>query len=132
MTATSRRKGTDGERELARLLSDELGPVARNLVQTREGGHDLEGLGLTRWALEVKRYSKATPARVSTWWLQAVAQAARARRAPALAYRQDRADWCVVVPLAELRGDLGDGEGLEWTATLSLPAFCALVREGLT
>jgi Holliday junction resolvase len=132
MGGLSRRKGASGERELARLLAEELGPVARNLMQTREGGHDLDGPGLGRWALEVKRYARATPALLAEWWGQAEDQARRAGRTPALAFRENRAPWAVLVPLSALAPDLPAGEGLAWAVALSLPAFAALVREGLT
>ena len=48
---------------------------------------------------------------------------------PCLCYRADRTDWSVILPLFDLRPDLPIWEGLDWTITLSLPAFCALVRE---
>lgn len=51
----SRRKGAEGER-----LADHLGvEITRNLLQSRQGGHDLSGLPV---ALEAKRYSTTTPA----------------------------------------------------------------------
>jgi hypothetical protein len=71
MDNLSRCKGRRGEQELARLLSDELGSVvARNLMQFREGGHDL--LGLDGWSIEVKR---AAQPQLTEWWIQALAQA---------------------------------------------------------
>lgn len=43
MGARSRRKGAAFEREVCKLLEHELGvPCARNLVQTREGGYDID------------------------------------------------------------------------------------------
>ena len=49
-----------------------------------------------------------------------------------LAYRADRREWRVLMPLsainAEAFGQLWDG--IEWTAELSVTAFCAIVREG--
>jgi len=54
VSALQRRKGADGERELARLLREALGAgVFRNLDQPRQGGADL--LGIAGWAIEVKR-----------------------------------------------------------------------------
>lgn len=119
----ARRKGHDGERELARLLRHHLGTdVRRNLEQTRSGGHDLEVAG---FALEVKRAATVTEAKVRTWWRQALAQAERARLTPALAYRADRQPWAVRVPLARLGIDAPDG----LTADLCVDGFAALVRE---
>ena len=44
MPVSERRKGADGERELAKLLYDRLGvELKRNLEQSRNGGYDLEG-----------------------------------------------------------------------------------------
>lgn len=134
--ARSRRKGAAAERELARLLFEELGvEVRRNLEQCRAGGFDLEAdesdtILLARYAIEVKRHRQATPALLRAWWGQASHQAEQARRTPALAYRGDRAPWHVVVPLTAISPDLPTG-GLDYTATLSLPGFCALVRERL-
>jgi len=49
----AREKGQEGEREAAKILSEELGfPIKRILDQTREGGHDLDIPG---YAIEVKR-----------------------------------------------------------------------------
>lgn len=118
-----------GERELAVLLREELrSGVTRNLAQTRAGGHDLDGLP---FALELKRTRRATPAHVRGWWAQAEGQAEQAGKPPALVYREDRQDWRVVVPLAAIRPGLGPWPGVEWTATLSLAASCAVVSQGL-
>lgn len=129
MPALSRNKGAGGERELRRLLGEELGEgITRNLAQSRAGGHDLEGVD--GWAIEVKRTRKATRGLLRAWWSQTTDQAERAGLRPALAYREDRGPWLVAVRLADIRPGLGTWPGWEWTATLSLPAWCALVREG--
>lgn len=128
MSAKSRTKGHDGERELRRLLADELGDqVRRNLGQTRDGGHDLEGVG--PFALEVKRHKAATDSLVRAWWQQAEQQASTVHAIPALAYRGDRQPWRVLVPLAALDLRFAQWSGPDWTASLSVPAFSALVRE---
>ena len=124
--ANSRNKGKGGERELARLLRDEMGfDVTRNLNQTRDSGHDI--LGLEPFALEVKREQTI---RLPAWWRQAVSQAEAAGMKPALAYRLDRKGWRVRIPLDALIEGLGPVDDLEWTADISLAAFCAVVREG--
>ncbi|MCU0833698.1 MAG: hypothetical protein MUC77_04570 [Chromatiaceae bacterium] len=118
----SRRKGADGERELARALREALGiEVSRNLQQTRDGGHDMEVGG---YGVEVKRSQRVTEAKVTAWWQQAVRQAAQAGLTPALAYRQDRQPWSVRVPMAALRQDLPG----ELTVDLSLEGFIALLH----
>ena len=51
-----RQKGANGERELAAILSDQLGfEVKRKLGQARGGGHDLE---IGRFYIEVKRQER--------------------------------------------------------------------------
>jgi Holliday junction resolvase len=115
MGKMQRNKGAAGERELAKLLSDQLGAeVSRNLLQTREGGHDLDGLP---FALEVKRQEGL---KINTWWKQAVTQSQTSGLAPALAYRQSRRPWRFVVLCPALTGD--------HTAEISLGAFCEIVR----
>lgn len=124
MGASQRRKGTVAERELVRLLRDELGDgVMRNLDQTRDGGCDLIGVG--PFAVEVKRAERLA---LSGWWSQAASQAACMKLVPALAYRQSRQPWAVLVPLTWL---IGDPEWQVWDdrATLTLPGFCYVVRE---
>ena len=139
MGKLSRDKGASGEREFRRLFSELVGvQVERNLCQTRDGGKhgDIEPLG--NWSIEIKRAAKAE---IAKWWLQAGEQAGR-DKIPALAYRVDRHDWRVIVPLHVFEENGGvfsntvDDDGsffvpLSWTAEISLPAFAALVRESL-
>lgn len=132
MSAMQRTKGACGERELAKLLSEQLGcDVTRNLLQTRDGGigGDLCGLPV---CLEVKRAAKPT---MATWWRQACSQAVNndGTGIPVLAYRLDYQPWRFVVPL----GALADGFGeqlwdLQFTAELSLDGFALWVRERLS
>jgi hypothetical protein len=137
----SRRKGSNAELELARLIFDELGiRLQRKLEQVRSGGWDLElhpdesgpvAEQLGRYAIECKRAATASPATVAGWWRQAVAQAAAAYRTPCLAYRQDRQGWLFVVPLQELNRDMpmAAADSLDYCATLTLRGWAALVRE---
>ncbi|MDD5036675.1 MAG: hypothetical protein PHE55_18200 [Methylococcaceae bacterium] len=138
MSINSRDKGATGEREFARLLHEHLGvKLVRNLEQSRSGGYDLEAEGkdptaeaLGRFAIECKRYAATTPGSIAKWWGQAVQQAHDAERIPALAYRADRQEWRVTLPLSVLDSEtFGDWQGIEWTAALSVPAFCTLIRE---
>ena len=161
MGALSRNKGAGAERELARLLADELGiEISRNLIQAREGGCDL--IGIEGWAIEVKRAAKVTQGLLRAWWGQAEAQADRVASRPALAFRCDRGEWAIAIRLWDLLqlgpapgfehqgvrpavpypakaqalrpdpgGSAGKWPGLEWTATLSVPGFACLVREGM-
>ena len=112
-------KGKSAERELAKLLGDRLGlELSRNLDQTRDGGYDL--IGIPGIALEVKRCEKLA---INQWWQQALRQAENAGKTPVLAYRQSRKPWQFVVPLSWITG-LSTDE----TATISLEAFCYLVK----
>ena len=90
----SRNKGASAEREVSKLLYDELGiKMVRNLEQSRSGGHDLtpeqSGGLLDGYAIEVKRYAKITTALLRGFWQQACEQAQRANKVPLLIYRQD-------------------------------------------
>lgn len=124
MSAMQRRKGADGERELARLLRESLGAgVFRNLDQPRQGGADL--LGIAGWAIEVKR---ATRPALAAWWSQACAQADALACRPALAYRLDRQPWRVVVALRHIATGF-EFAPLEMRVETDLEVFTALVRE---
>ncbi|CAB4126112.1 hypothetical protein UFOVP73_37 [uncultured Caudovirales phage] len=89
MSASQRRKGQAAERELCRLLSDELGvEIRRNVDQARCGGADC--LELNGFAIEIKRHERLSR---PSWWAQAVKQAERARAEPILFYRRSREPW---------------------------------------
>jgi hypothetical protein len=91
--AMSRRKGQQGERELFRLLSDELGfVVRRNVDQARIGGADC--IELPGFAPEVKRHEKlALPA----WWRQAVKQGTAMQAEPIVFFRKSREPWRALI-----------------------------------
>lgn len=84
-----RRKGAAAEREVLKLLGEELGvALTRNLQQTREGGADC--LAVRGFAIEIKRQeSLSRPA----WWRQAIDQAHRVGAEPMLLYRRSREAW---------------------------------------
>jgi Holliday junction resolvase len=104
----SRRKGANGERELIRLLRDELGDiVSRNLSQTRDGGRDI--LGLPGYAVEVKRCERIE---LTAWLRQAREQAAEGE-VPVVAWRRNGHPWRIYLEM-------------------DLLGFCELVREGIT
>lgn len=97
MSAMQRTKGQQGERELARLLSDLTGKTIRRRVRQHDGDSDL--IGLPGWSIECKRYARATPALLAQWWLQAVRQAEAEDTTPLLCWRADRMrDWTFVWP----------------------------------
>ena len=120
----SRAKGAAAEREFSALVFDLLGvKLARNLEQSRSGGHDLEAVGdgpaalaLRGFAIECKRYGAITPAMLAKFWEQAEYQARGASRVPAPALpRADRREWRVVVHLSAISGDVfgADWAGIE-------------------
>lgn len=124
MSATQRRKGAAGERELARLLTEELGvDIWRNLEQVRSGGADL--LGLACWSIEVKRQERLA---LPTWWRQACAEAGE--YLPVLAYRQSRRPWRFRLPLEIV---MDPSVERDWITRphceLDFAGFCLLSRE---
>ena len=119
-----RRKGAEGERELAGLLREHLGAdVTRNLMQTRQGGADL--LGLPGWAIEVKRAARP---RLNDWWLQTCQQACLAGQRPALFYRLDRQPWRVMVALRHVATGFEQAP-LAMRLETDIEVFAALARE---
>lgn len=104
MAINSRSKGQRGEREVRDILqtyvdivADELRlpfapEIKRNLVQSREGGHDL--VGLPGLAVEVKFCETL---QIDKWWEQTLQQASRARATPVLIYRRKNQKWKVVM-----------------------------------
>jgi len=126
MGSKSRNKGKAGEREFLNLLGEELGMrLSRNLNQADEGGAD--NTQLPGWAIEIKR--AATP-KFNTWWEQACNQA-KEHDYPALAYRLDRQDWFVVVPIGAIHPGFIETPFIrrDMAATLSISGFAAIVRE---
>lgn len=128
----SRTKGASAEREISKLLYDELGiKLVRNLEQSRSGGHDLipdKDSLLDAFAIEVKRYANVSTAQLKGFWRQTMIQAIRANKIPVLMYRQDRCDWLAVVPLHVINSDLSKSNCFDSVAILNLSAFCAVVR----
>jgi Holliday junction resolvase len=90
---SKRTKGAVAERELAQILSDELGIcVKRKLGQAREGGDDIQ---VGQFRIEAKRQEKI---QIESWWEQVQACAAP-DEIPVLAFRRSRNPWKVVLTL---------------------------------
>lgn len=124
MGASQRRKGADAERELRRRLVDLLGEeLAGQVSQDRSGGCDIVGVG--RFAIEVKRRERPE---IESWWVQACDQAEARGQWPALAWRQSRRPWQVLVPLQTILGGEADPRAAP-RAALDLEGFSLLVRE---
>lgn len=126
----SRTKGANAERQVIKLLHDQLGvKLRRNLLQSIEGGHDLQEDGCLRdFAIEIKHYAKVTNGLVNQWWIQATEQAEKANKTPVLFYRGNREEFKVMIEGRAIGGLLS--ESLE-CVTLSVGAFCHLVRENI-
>ena len=89
----SRNKGASAERELAAMLSDELGfPIKRKLGQAREGGDDIQ---VENYRLEVKRREKLA---VESWCKQ-VEEVAEPGEWPVVVFRRSGQKWRAVVPI---------------------------------
>lgn len=128
----SRAKGAQAERSFIKELSEHLGdaltqPLKRNLEQTRNGGHDIEGLD--GWAIEIKRYRVIKEADINRFWGQAVDQAKRIGATPVLAYREDFRSWRVRVPMGFMNAEWN--ADVDFTIEVSLVAFATIVRESL-
>lgn len=99
-----RNKGANGERELAAILSDELGfVVKRKLGQARDGGHDIE---IGRFLIEVKRQERLA---IEDWCKQVELSCTTFSRinesgelihpVPVVVFRRNGQPWRAVVPL---------------------------------
>jgi Holliday junction resolvase len=124
-----RRKGANFERELARMIFDELGiETKRDLEQYRAGDHgDL--IGLDGWTIEAKRYASNAGGNFKPeWWKQATSAANAQGNQPVLIYKYDRQPIKCVVFLSSISADYADKDNV---ATISFPTWCMLVREGL-
>lgn len=119
----NRRKGYDGENELAAKLTAGLGvPVYRQLGQARDGGPDLMvRLPMRSYAIEVKRVNRfPAPSRYRDWVDQARAGAVGQRAV--LAYRVDgRHDWHVTFCDVDVLG-------VETDCQVTLDAAIAIMR----
>ncbi len=140
MAINSRNKGAQGEREFAGLIQDHLGvKMVRNLLQARDGGHDLvvspDQYGpvadsLNVMAIEIKRCSRATESKLKGFWSQTTHQADEAGKLPVLAYREDRQSWRVIVDMSLLHPGMTPCNEFDYTAELSVDGFASVVREG--
>ena len=102
----SRNKGAAAERELATMLSDQLGvTIKRKLGQARDGGDDIQ---IGKYRIEVKRREAL---RLDDWCKQ-VEAASGAGDVPVVAYRRNGKPWRVVVPIdwfiEQVRETIGD------------------------
>lgn len=89
----AKNKGAAGERELAALLSDQLGfVVKRNLGQARDGADDLT---VQKFRIEVKRQETLQMDK----WSQQVEACVKPGEVPVLIYRRNGQPWRVCLRL---------------------------------
>jgi len=122
-----RNKGANFERELAKMIYDELGvQTKRDLEQYRASDHgDL--IGLDGWTIEAKRYAHNAGGNFKPdWWAQVTSAANATATGPVLIYKYDRQPIKCVVFLSSISSDFA---GKDNVATVSFPTWCMLVRE---
>lgn len=118
---SSRRRGAQGERELAGLLSDELGlSIKRMLGQERDGGADLH-IGPLR--IQVKRCERIE---LGKWWRQTLDDAGD--DIPILAYRASRKPWMFRALMGDVTGDKACRDHA-LVMEMPMPSFVYWVRE---
>ena len=121
-------KGANFERELAKMIYDELGvQTKRDLEQYRASDHgDL--IGLDGWTIEAKRYAHIAGGNFKPeWWAQVTSAANATATEPVLIFKYDRQPVKCVVFLSSINGEFA---GKDNVATISFPTWCMLVREG--
>jgi hypothetical protein len=111
--------------------------LVRKLDQTRGGGHDLELAKdqagpivdlVGELAFECKRYGLVTEGKIRGWWEQAVEQAGKAGLVPALAYREDRSNWRIILPLSYLFQHIEFHPEITYTMEMSIESFAVYLR----
>ena len=124
----SREKGARGEREVCKLLSENLGGQFNRLLKQYQQGQlaDIEQL-VGVYSLEVKNCAKTN---FRAWWQQAVTAADKRGAVPCLAYKVPRKGWKFVVPLPQAWAT-GKQWARDWqyTMTLEPDGFYLIVRE---
>lgn len=126
--AKSRRKGARGEREVCKLLSENLGGQYNRLLKQYQQSQlsDIEQL-VGPYSLEVKNCAKLN---LRAWWQQAVAAAEKRGAVPCLAYKIARSGWRFVVPMPEAWASGHQwARDLQYTMTLYPEGFFLRVRE---
>ena len=126
--ANGRNKGAAFEREVAKMLFDELGiSFKRDLEHYREGEHGdlIPSDPMFPFTLELKRYKDGPIGGQSSWWEQTCTAAKREGKWPALIYKYDRKQIRCVVPLGVVAADRA-ADGL---IEMDFETFCYVARE---
>lgn len=122
-----RNKGASFEREVAKMLFDELGiGFKRDLEQYRAGDHGdlIPDDDAFPFVLELKRYADGPIGGQPVWWNQVVKAAARENKLPCLIYKYDRKPIRCVIPLDALMQHKTDH-----VVEMDFEAFCYVTRE---
>ena len=122
-----RNKGASFEREVAKMLLDELGiGFKRDLEQYRAGEHGdlIPDDPAFPFTLELKRYADGPMGGQTAWWEQTCVAAKREGKTPCLIYKYDRKPIRAVVPMDALTSC-----GATYHLEMSFEAFCYIARE---
>ena len=126
-----RNKGAQFERQVAKMLHDELGvSFKRDLEQYRAADHGdlIPDDSDFPFTLELKRYAKGNGCQ-SQWWRQVERACAATGKLPCVIYKYDRQDIRCVVPFTALYAAFGSECRCDHQAEMTFEAFCYLVRE---
>jgi len=119
----SRAKGKNGELQLFKKLSLDLGfIVERNLDQTRGGGADT--ISIPGWRIEVKRVEKDA---YMQWWQQTIDQCGDGEK-PMLFYRANRQPWKAMLRVFDINPDLVNRN---YVAVVEYECACLIIRESI-
>jgi Holliday junction resolvase len=127
--AFSRSKGARGERELCRLLSDNLGGTYSRLLKQYQQSQlaDIEQL-VGPYSIEAKNCASLTA--MKQWWQQALVAADKRGAIPCLAYKVPRKGWRFRVPIPQAWASGHQwGREIQYTMDLAPDGFFLLVRE---
>lgn len=125
-------KGANFEREICRMLQEELSTEAspvepkRDLEQYRAAERG-DVIGIDGWTIECKRYSSnAGNGYKPAWWSQVTEAANASGTEPVLIYKYDRQPIKCVVRLSSINADYANKDNV---AEISFATLCMLIRE---
>src|ERR1700691_2287240 len=110
MTISARRKGKDGELEIAEFLRERGFPHARRGQQFSGRGDSPDVVGVPGVHVEVKRVEKGN---LYDWMAQAKRDA-KAGNIPVVMHRRSRQDWVAILPLYQFLKMVRAVEGRLW------------------
>ena len=140
MGKKSRTKGATFEREICKVIYEELGvEVRRNLSQLQESG--LGDIELEPFLIECKRYASGNWFQKS-WWEQCKAAAAKGNLIPVLIWKYDRLPIRVTMPIYAVNSEwaVGQSDQYSWPTEgnamlpvtfTTLEDACSVMREWL-